>query len=661
MYQPMLDNELIVDNFAGGGGASCGIEEALQRPVNIAINHDKVAIGMHAKNHPLTDHHCEDVWQVNPREVTKGRPVLLAWFSPDCKHHSKARGQKPVNKNIRGLAWVALRWAATVQPRIIMLENVEEFQDWGPVVHARDEKGHLRYNSDGSKIMMPDADRRGITFRSFVNALKRNGYHVEWREQRACDYGAPTIRKRLFLIARRDGLPIVWPKPSHAKKPNTAQKLYKTAADCIDWSIPCPSIFDRKRELAENTQRRIAKGLEKFVLTSADPFIVKVNHTASYYEHFRGQSIHEPLGTTTQKNGFGLAQPTLAPFITEHANGSNQRNMPMQEPLRTQCAEIKGGHFAAVAPVLVGVGGRAGQSGPRSGAEPTGTTTAKADTALMLPTLIEIGYGEAKGQEPRAPGLDKPLGTPVASSVKHAIAAAHIMKFRHDSGGSDMKAPLPTVTAGSFIKRPGGAGHALGVCTAYITKMRGENVGHPADESLHTVSAGGQHHALSMPFMVKYYGSGDGKDPHTLDKPLGAVTTKDRFGLVDTALQFPPLDDAQLARARQVAALMRRFGYWDDREFVTVTIQGIEWIVVDIGMRMLAPRELARAQGFPDSYIIDRTIIWDEAKGEFVERQLTKTEQVRMIGNSVSPEHAKALVLANVPRWAIQPAAAVGA
>lgn len=655
MYQPMLDNELIVDNFAGGGGVGCGIEEALQRPVNIAINHDKVAIGMHAKNHPLTDHHCEDVWQVNPREVTKGRPVLLAWFSPDCKHHSKARGQKPVNKNIRGLAWVALRWAATVQPRIIMLENVEEFQDWGPVVHARDENGHLRYNSDGTAIMMPDADRRGITFRSFVNALKRNGYHVEWREQRACDYGAPTIRKRLFLIARRDGLPIVWPKPTHAKKPNKAQRLYKTAADCIDWSIPCPSIFDRKRPLAENTQRRIAKGLEKFVLTSADPFIVKVNHTASYYEHFRGQSIHEPLGTTTQKNGFGLAQPTLAPFITEHANGSNQRNMPMQEPLRTQCAEIKGGHFAAVAPVLVGVGGRAGQSGPRSGDEPTGTTTSKADTALVGATLmaphIQSMYGTSIGSE-----IDKPAGA-VMSKTKQALACVYIAQNNSAPNGGvnpgrPADEPISTLMA---------SGSQQSVCTAYITKMRGENVGHPADESLHTVSAGGTHHALSMPFMVKYYGNGDGKEPHQMDKPLGAVTTKDRFGLVDTALQFPPLDDAQLARARQVADLMRRFGYWDDREFVTVTIQGIEWIVVDIGMRMLVPRELARAQGFPDSYVIDRTIIWDEAAGEFVERQLTKTEQVRMIGNSVSPEHAKALVLANVPRWAIQPAAAVGA
>jgi len=624
-YQLPLDNEMIVDNFAGGGGASCGIEAALGRPVNIAINHDRVAIGMHAKNHPLTDHHCEDVWQVKPREVTKGRPVLLAWFSPDCKHHSKARGQKPVNKNIRGLAWVALRWAATVQPRIIMLENVEEFQDWGPVVHARDEKGHLRYNSDGSKVMMPDADRRGITFRSFVNALKRNGYEVEWREQRACDYGAPTIRKRLFLIARRDGLPIIWPKPTHGKKANKSLgvKLYRTAAECIDWDIPCPSIFDRKRPLAVNTLRRIAKGLEKFVINNADPFIVRVNHTASYYEHFRGQSIHDPLGTATQVNGFALAQPTLAPFITEHANGSNQRNMAMDEP--------------------------------------TATTTGKADTAVMCPTLIQVGYGEREGQQPRALDLEKPIGTLVGAG-KHAIAAAHVMKFRHDSGGSDMNAPLPTITAGSFIKRPGGAGHAMGVCNAYITKLRGDNVGHPADESLHTVSAGGQHHAVSMPFMVKYYGNGDGKEPHTLDKPLGAITTKDRFGLVDSCVDFPPLTPDQIDRARQVADLMREFGYWDDREFVTVMLDGVELVVVDIGMRMLAPRELARAQGFPDSYIIDRALIWDEATGAYVERQLTKTEQVRMIGNSVSPEHAKALVLANVPRWAIQPAQhAVGA
>lgn len=727
-YQIPLDMDLIVDNFAGGGGASVGIEMALQRPVNIAVNHDQIALGMHHINHPLTTHYCDDVWQVNPREVTKGRPVMLAWFSPDCKHHSKARGQKPVNKNIRGLAWVALRWAATVKPRIIMLENVEEFQDWGPVVQALDENGHKRFNPDGTPIMMPCPKGKGINFRSFVRALERHGYKVEWRQLRACDYGAPTIRKRLFLIARCDGQAIVWPAPTHAKNPvkGSGLKPYRTAAECIDWDLVCPSIFGRKKSLADNTMKRIAKGMHKFVLTNADPFIVTVNHTASYYDQFRGQAITDPLATCTHKNGFAVAQPKLAPFITEHANGSTQRNFSADEALRTLCAQVKGGHFAAVAPILASLYGAKSDNDHRCHefTDLVPTVTASARHALLAPSLIQVGYGEREGQAPRVPGLDKPLGTVVAGGGKHAVmaaylaqhnsvqgddvnggrpasepfstllasgshqmpcavflqrqfgtstgqivdtpmgtattknktslCAAHLMKFRYDSAGADLRHPAPTVTAGSFVKRPGGAGHAMGLCAAFVSKMRGDNVGHMPTEGLHTVSAGGTHHALSLPFLTKYYGSGDGKEPHTVDKALGAVTTKDRFGLIDAQVEvLEPLQAEQLDRARQVAALLRQYGWWDDREFVTVEIKGHTYMVVDIGMRMLTPRELARAQGFPDDYVIDRALILDAETGLYTEKALTKSEQVRMIGNSVCPPLSAALASANVQRAAM--------
>ncbi|AOE89688.1 DNA cytosine methyltransferase [Ralstonia pseudosolanacearum] len=404
--------ELIVDNFAGGGGASCGIELALGRHVDIAINHDPEAVAMHAMNHPQTDHHCESVWDVNPLAVTRGRPVGLAWFSPDCKHFSKAKGGKPRDKRIRGLAWVALRWAALARPRVIILENVEEFQTWGPLL------------ADGN----PCPRRRGDTFRSFVRQLREKGYAVEWRELRACDFGAPTIRKRLFLIARCDGQPVVWPEPTHGAPDSAAVKAkslkpWRTAAECIDWSIKPPSIFERERPLAEATQRRIARGLRRYVINSADPFIVKVNHGG---DDFRGQRLDEPIQTITGKHGYGL----VAPILTECANASNQRSFRADDPLRTQCAEVKGGHFA-----------------------------------LASATLVQTGYGERPGQAPRAPGLDKPLGTVVAGGAKHALVAAFMAKHFTGVVGHVLPEPLHTVTATDH--------HAL--VTAHLEHMNGRN------------------------------------------------------------------------------------------------------------------------------------------------------------------------------------------
>lgn len=536
-YQIPLDNELIVDNFAGGGGASCGIEMALDRPVNIAINHDPEAIGMHTVNHPLTTHYCENVWDVDPKKVTHGRPVLLAWFSPDCKHFSKAKGSRPVEKKIRGLAWVVLRWASLPKgkkPRIIALENVEEFVTWGPL--GPDNR--------------PDPKQKGRTFNSFVNALRRQGYtKIEWRELRACDYGGPTIRKRLFLIARCDGEPIVWPKPTHGPA-GSGLLPYRTAAECIDWSIPCPSIFDRKRPLAENTLKRIAKGIQKFVIEAQEPFILNLTHGG------RLEPLDEPFKTVTGAHRGEKA--IVMPYLTEHANASNQRVFGADEPLRTQCAQVKGGHFALVTPFMVGAGGPAYSGKPVA--------------------------------------ADKPIGT-LTSENHRQLVTAFIAKHFGGVTGVPIETPFPTVLT---------RGTQNQLVTSHIMKMRGHSSrdkhGQPVTEPLHTISAGGLHHAEVRAFLLKYYGSGDGKDPHTLDKPLGSVTSRDRFGLV--------------------------------------TIHGEDYAIVDIGMRMLTPRELYRAQGFPDSYIIDRM-----ADGT----PLNKTAQVRMCGNSVCPPLSAAIVKANVP------------
>jgi len=477
-----LQRELIVDNFAGGGGASTGIELALGRHVDVAINHDPEAVAMHALNHPQTAHHCESVWDVDPLAVTQGRPVGLAWFSPDCKHFSKAKGGKPRDKRIRGLAWVAVRWAALVRPRVIILENVEEFQTWGPL------------RADGS----PCPVRRGHTFRDFVRQLQEKGYAVEWRELRACDYGAPTTRKRLFLIARRDGRPIVWPTPTHGAPGSASVKArtlkpWRTAAECIDWSIPCPSIFERSRPLAEATMRRIARGVQRYVIEAAKPFVVPT-----------------PAGL-------------VAPVMTEIANASSPRCMAADEPLRTICAETRGGHHA-----------------------------------LIAPTLIQIGYGEREGQAPRVPGLDKPLGTVVAGGGKHALVCAFLAKH----------------FGGNYT----GPGAAL-------------------DGPMHTVTTQ-DHHALVCAFLTKYYGEG-GQDQH-IGGPLHTIPTVDRFGLV--------------------------------------TVEQQQYRIADIGMRMLEPRELYRAQGFPESYQIAPVIGG---------KPLPKRAQVRMCGNSVSPPLAAALVRAN--------------
>jgi len=603
-----IHGELIIDNFAGGGGASTGIELALGRRVDIAINHDPEAVAMHTANHPETKHYCESVWEIDPREVTQGRPVGLVWLSPDCKHFSKAKGGKPVEKKIRGLAWVALRWAAIAKPRVIMLENVEEFRTWGPLVIDAD--GNTR----------PCQKNKGRTFNSFVNALCSHGYQVEHRELRACDYGTPTIRKRLFLIARRDGQPIVWPSPTHydptekrlkgrkgriLNHDGVVMQPWRTAAECIDWSIPCPSIFERKRELAPATLRRIAKGIMRYVVNAAEPFIVPLTHQGAD----RRYPIEQPIPTITAAHRGEMA--LVAPVLTEHANASNPRSMPADEPLRTICAQTKGGHHA-----------------------------------LIAPTLVQTGYGERDGQAPRALDIEKPLGTLVGSQ-KHALVSAFMAKHYGGVVGHSLQGePLHTVTStdhnslvtANLIHMGHGEGkdgskrfsHGIrdieqpintitangipaGIVTSHLQRDFGKSIGSGSDEPMPTVTAGGGGHMAEVrAFLIKYYGSD--QDPR-LEEPLHTVTTKDRYGLV--------------------------------------TVAGEEYQIADIGLRMLAPRELFKAQGFPSSYITEWGI---DHNGQRI--NLTKSAQVRMCGNSVCPPLAAALVRANLSDMAISRRAA---
>lgn len=402
--------DLIVDNFAGGGGASTGIEAALGRPVDIAINHDPGAIAMHTVNHPQTHHYCESVWDVDPVEVCGGRPVGLAWFSPDCKHFSKAKGGKPVEKKIRGLAWVVLRWAGKVRPRVIMLENVEEFQTWGPLVHNR-----------------PCPARKGETFRRWIEQLEALGYQVEYRELRACDYGAPTIRKRLFVIARCDGEPIIWPAATHGP----GLKPYRTAAEIIDWSIPCPSIFERKRPLAENTMRRIAKGIQRFVIDHPDPFIISYYGSKSV-DDFRGLPLSQPLPTQTTENRFAL----VAPFLAQHNLGA--------------------------------IGRRAD--------DPLATITARGTQTQLVTANLVRDFGQSVGSPVTAP-----IGTVLPGGLgKTKLITSHLLKLRGTcKDGQDVRQPLPTVTAGGFH---------VGEVRAFLLKYYGRSVGHDCREPLHTVS-----------------------------------------------------------------------------------------------------------------------------------------------------------------------------
>lgn len=615
----MRESEIIVDNFAGGGGASTGIELAIGRSVDIAINHDPNAVAMHTTNHPDTLHYCESVYEVRPKVATAGRPVALAWFSPDCRHFSKAKGAKPVEKAIRGLAWVVLRWGLDVKPRVMKLENVEEFKTWGPLLAGE---------------MRPDPARAGETFEAFIGMLttgisadhpalaecceflnisldsedaarlvKGLGYTVEYRELRACDYGAPTIRKRFFMVMRCDGKPIVWPEATHGdpKSPAVqAGKLtpWRTAAECIDWSIPTPSIFDRKKPLAVNTLKRIARGIQRFVVDSDNPFIVKCNHTTTRgkYDCFRGQGLYSPIQTITKTHGYALAVPTLAPFMAGNVGSQYQaKPRPLNKPVHTI---LKQSRACVVAPVIAR---QFGASIGHRADEPSATITAGGGgkSQFVTATLIQMGYGERVGQSPRVLNLGKPLGTVTAGGNKFAVTTAFLAKHcggNYTGPGVALDKPAHSVTTVDH--------HAL--VTSHLVKLRGTcRDGQTTDEPMPTITAGGQH-----------------------------------VGEVKTTLAVEDYDEE---RAQQVLAFLQEYIGEDCTGMVN--IGGVTYRIVDIGMRMLQPHELYRAQGFPEWYIIDQ---------DYRGVKYAKDKQVARCGNAVPPPFAEALVRANLPEMCLK-------
>ncbi|HEC2562073.1 TPA: DNA cytosine methyltransferase [Raoultella ornithinolytica] len=648
----MRNGEIIVDNFAGGGGASTGIELAIGRSVDIAINHDPNAVAMHTTNHPDTLHYCESVYSIRPKFATAGRRVGLAWFSPDCRHFSKAKGAKPVEKTIRGLAWIVIRWALDVGPRVMMLENVEEFKTWGPLLAAE---------------MRPDPERVGETFQAFVGMLtsgipadhpallecceflnissdsedacrlgKGLGYTVEYRELRACDYGAPTIRKRFFMVMRRDGQPIVWPEATHGdpKSPAVlAGKLapWRTAAECIDWSIPAPSIFDRKKPLAENTLKRIARGIQRFVIDSASPFIVKCNHTTTKgkYDCFRGQSLADPLQTITKTHGFGVAVPHLTKFRT------GATGQPVTEPVPTVTAGTSkrpggNGHAlgiveAGLVPFLAGNGGSEYQAKPRPLDKPAHTILKESRTCLVTPYIARIGQ-TGFGGDRMAYSAKTPLTT-VTSKNEHLLLMPIIARQFGASIGHRADEPSATITAGG-----GGKSQLV---SAFLAKHYGGNYTGPGigmDEPTHSVTTV-DHHAVVASHLVKLRGTC--RDGQHIDEPMPTITAGGQHvGDVKTTLAVEDYDEE---RAQQVLAFLQEYCGEDCTGLVD--IDGVTYRIVDIGMRMLQPHELYRAQGFPEWYIIDQ---------DYRGVKYAKDKQVARCGNAVPPPFAEALVRANL-------------
>ncbi|MFT4180430.1 MAG: DNA cytosine methyltransferase [Rhizobium sp.] len=650
---------MIIDSFAGGGGASTGIEMALGRSPDIAINHNADALALHAANHPETLHLSENVYKVDPLDYLSGRHIGLAWFSPDCKHFSKAKGGKPVERNIRDLCWIIPGWVERIQKSggkvdVVIMENVEEFKDYGPLTQT--ERG-----------LMPDPERRGETFQKWCKAIRRLGGRIQHRELRACDYGAPTIRKRLFVIIRFDGLPIVWPKPTHAAPTDPdvirgRKRPWRTAAEIIDWSLPCPSIFDTGdeimarhglravRPLADNTMARVARGMKRYVLDAERPFIVNLTHGA------RCEDLAQPFNTITGAHRGEKA--VVAPSITRFNTGATGQDL--REPLSTVTANsfIKRPGGAAplgvIAPHLMTM---RNSGKPFNGAdEPTHTITAGgAGLTVVSPLLVQSGYGEREGQLPRALDPQQPLGTVVAGGVKHAAVVPTLVGCGGRAGQSRPRGadePTATVTAKADVC----------VTTAFLAqhnndsrRIGGVNPGRGADEPVSTITATGAQQGLVAAYLQAYYGTGDGGEE---DQPCRTITTRDRHGHVEARLQVPPFTEAQADRARQVAAFLRVHGFWDEREFVTIDIGGETFVIVDIGMRMLTPRELYNAQGFPPGYIIDGVWIAPESGAGPVWRAFPKSVQVSCVGNSVSPVMAEALVAANADHCRVERMAA---
>lgn len=687
---------MIIDSFAGGGGASTGIELALGRSPDVAINHSAAALALHAANHPDTLHIDSNIWQVDPEEVCKGRKVGLLWASPDCTDHSKAKGGAPRNPRTRDLAWVVHLWVRKVRPDVILMENVEEFREWSPLIQKRCADGEPVFCADGSPFMVRDPSKKGWTFKKWVSEFRRAGYKIEHRELRGCDYGAPTIRKRLFVIARCDGRPIVWPEPTHgdpaSPKVREGKLLpWRTAAECIDWSLPCPSIFDSSAEimakhglranrpLADNTLARVARGMKRYVLEAERPFLVNLTHSARVEaadEPFRTitgahrgekaavapliatmrnsqkpwQGAHEPTHTITAGGaGLSLIAPSLqrfnggatgsdlrdpAPTVTAnswikkpggaaplgilaphlasiaHGDSGGRREYPMADPLGT--VTVGGIQHALIAPVLT-YAQQGGGNRPAEAPHHTITASNKDQNSVMVAGLVQTGYGERPGQAPRALDVQAPLGTVVAGGAKHAPFAAFLAQ---QNGGPRME------------------GHA----------------GRAAQDPASTVTASGSQQTPVAAFLTKYYGQGTGA---SIGEPCHTVTVDDRFGHIQAGLAVPPFTPDHEARARQVAEFLRAHDAWDGGEFVTLTIDGADYVVVDIGLRMLTPRELFNAQGFPPDFVIEG--VWDGLDTDAPTwRPFAKDVQVSCCGNSVCPPLAEALVRANCAHLAVE-------
>jgi len=593
-------HELVIDCFAGGGGASEGMEMAMRDmrlagllpddhrcAVDIAINHDPKAIAMHAANHPRTMHLTADIWTADPLSVTGGIAVGALWASPDCRGFSKAKGGAPVSKSVRSLAWVVAHWAEQVRPREIYMENVEEFLDWGDL----DPKSR------------PDKSKKGQEFTRWVKRFKELGYKVEWRVLKANFFGAPTIRKRLYIMMRCDGEPIIWQSETHADpKSEAAQSgakmAWPVAADILDFDRPCPSILMTKEEakaytratgikivrpLAYNSEERIAKGTDRFVVQKGDDaFLALCNHSGA---GFRGQGLDESFATVTRaRDAHGLVIPTLAPFMTYGQQGGSSRSV--KEPAHTIAASIK-------------------------------------DTNQVAAVYIAQHNGGDRAPIGRA--ADEPLSTITVEGSQQQAVSVFLGRQFGKSIGSDATDPTGTVTAGG--------GGKTQVVSAHMVSMRGSSRrGYPVERPVNAATSQGSHESVVIPFLHAYYGSEE--TGFSVEEAIRTATTKDRFGLAQVEADVAPLSEAQLDQARKVAAFMRKYGCWDEREFVTLTIRGVQYIIIDIGMRMLTPRELARAQGFRESYILAAPF-----NGGF----LTETDQRHKIGNSVCPDMAFAL------------------
>ncbi|MFU7815983.1 DNA cytosine methyltransferase [Pseudomonas aeruginosa] len=585
------DDAIIVDLFAGGGGASTGLEMGLGRKVDLAINHNPAAISMHEANHPHAEHLPTDVWGIDPIEATKGATVGWLHASPDCRHHSQAAGGQPRKKEIRDLSWVVIKWAGKLHklgrgPWVISLENVKQILQWGPLIAKRDKSTGRVVRLDGTvagpgervprheQFLAPDPKRKGRTWRQFLRALEGFGYHVDYWVERNCDYGDPTTRQRLYLVATDGGFEPVAAEKTHAAKPGKGLKPYRTAAECIDWSDLGQSIRNRKKPLAEATMRRIAKGIEKEVLQRAKPFIVPIANWSREAVH----PVDQPMPTIT--SGGECKRPAGA----AHALGM-------------------------ASAVLVGVGGRAGQTEPRSVAEPMYTITAKADCGVATAFMVQAngGYNTTHSRP-----ADAPISTITNKGSQQQLATAHLVTLRKGSHGAPVDGPLGTQT---------GTDHH-GLVAAHLLHLRGNCDARAADEPLHTVSAGGTHHGLVSAEMVA-----SSLTPEQLDGALWVSAFLMRYH--STGGQWAKLDDPLTTITTK-----------DRLALVTVWISGSPYVIVDIRLRMLKPRELYRAQGFPDSYIIER--------GHNGQR-FTLSQQVHMCGNSVSPNTMAAYARANDP------------